>query len=354
LAYEPWLEEEIFQFQRAAYPRRDAVLIPVRWRWMFVESARRLGISPLVWVYRRDSAVVAHQGIIPIKVKLGAEERLTGWFVETMTLEHVRGKAIGPMIVQKALDHMPFNLSLGQTPRMREIQFAMGWQQVVPMETYALVINAKRVIASKISNRFARCATSAALHFRQRMHGITRRPRRTRSFRARSVDRFDERHDRLWENVKNDTACSAVRDASFLNWKFVDQPGQELLCLEIVEQDRVVGVAVVAFRDADDTYPYRRALLLDLLVSTADREQTWAALDEVSHACRARLADLIVFDVKHHLLEPHLTAYGFLRREATRVLLLALGNLDDRQRQLVTRSDSWFLTRADSDVDRPW
>ena len=43
--YEPWLEEEIFQFQRESYPNRAEAFIAPRWRWMFLASAARLDVA---------------------------------------------------------------------------------------------------------------------------------------------------------------------------------------------------------------------------------------------------------------------------------------------------------------------
>ena len=44
-------EEAVFAFQREAWPKRPAALIPSRWRWMFLDSAARLGREPQVWLY---------------------------------------------------------------------------------------------------------------------------------------------------------------------------------------------------------------------------------------------------------------------------------------------------------------
>ena len=77
IGYDPALEPEIFDFQRVAYPTR-------RTDW-------------------NASGIVAHQGAIPVKLKVGEQEHTTGWFVETMALESVRGKTIGPMLIKKAL-----------------------------------------------------------------------------------------------------------------------------------------------------------------------------------------------------------------------------------------------------------
>jgi hypothetical protein len=80
------LAEEIFAFQREVYPARRAEWIEPRWRWMFQGSAARLGVQPMVWLYRGNGGVLAHQGAIAVRLHTRAGDCVTGWFVETMVL----------------------------------------------------------------------------------------------------------------------------------------------------------------------------------------------------------------------------------------------------------------------------
>ena len=115
LTYQAEHEDEIFAFQQNEYPERNPDHVGPNWRWMFLESATRLGLEPSVWLYRKNNSIVAHQGAIPVLLHIDHEELSTGWFVETMAATSVRGSAIGPMLIKRALEDMPLNLSLGQT-----------------------------------------------------------------------------------------------------------------------------------------------------------------------------------------------------------------------------------------------
>lgn len=352
LRYAPWLEEEILFFQRQAYPHRDPRLIGPRWRWMFIRSASRLGVEPMVWIYRKNSRVVAHQGAIPVRLQVGQSCFVTGWFVETMALEEIRGKAIGPMVVRKALEEMPCNLSLGQTAPMRQLQLAMGWTSIRPLNTYVLLLNPSTVLKSKISGKALRWAATAATTCRR--VGALRGRVSSRRVRATTLSHFGERHDRMWQRMSSGLCCATVRDASFLNWKFVEQPGQELIRLEACLDDQPVGVAVIALRAASDAYPYRRALVLDAVVPTADGAAVRSLLCAIERTARSRQADSVVFDVAHPPLERCLVRYGFWKRDATRQFLVATGGLEEPVRRVMQQPDNWYLTRADSDIDRPW
>lgn len=354
LGYHPALEREIFDFQQVAYPTRRVDWIAPRWRWMFVDSAQRLGISPMVWLYRNASGIVAHQGAIPVKLKVGSQEHITGWFVETMALETVRGKAIGPMVIQKALEDLPFNLSLGQTAQMRAIQLAMGWQQVTPLEIYTLILNPRRVLAAKIGPWIARDSAALGLAALQLGKRTVGRRRLRWQATVREIARFDCTHDALWCEVEHEYQCVVVRDASYLNWKYVEQPGQNFLRLEIQRDGKVVAIAVVLLIEPGPSYPYRRGILVDMVVPASDRDVVWALLDSVRRVCQQHAVDALICHLISHQLRKPLTSFGFFPKEPTRFLLVATGGVSRDVSHLVLSPDAWFITLGDSDIDRPW
>jgi acyl carrier protein/GNAT superfamily N-acetyltransferase len=120
--YTQGIDDELIAFQKAAWPRRRADWILPRWRWMSVDSARRLGVDPRIWLYRDAGQVVGYTGAIPVRVKIGPEVRNSAWLVDTMVLEAYRSKAVGSRIMVQAHEDLPFALSLGQTAEMREVQ----------------------------------------------------------------------------------------------------------------------------------------------------------------------------------------------------------------------------------------
>jgi len=346
------LAAEIFAFQREAYPARRPDWIEPRWRWMFQQSAARLGVEPMVWLYRGSAGVQAHQGAIAVRLHTSAGECVTGWFVETMVLERVRGRAVGPMLVAKAKQDLPFNLSLGQTSQMRELQFRLGWEEVAPLETLVFVLNGRAVLANKLP-AIASLPAGIALTMRQRWRHWKGR-RQPGSCVVREISRFGAAHDRLWARVKSDYAVAVVRDASYLNWKYVEQPGQTFLCLDIVRGGDVGAVAVIAFQEPSGPYAYRRARLTEVVVPATDEDLVWTLFEAVRHACLERGADLIVFDIINDSLVRQAIRFGFARRSPTRVLLVSVGEQPTEAALLTRHSANWLITRGDSDIDRPW
>lgn len=347
--YAPESEADVFAFQRVAWPGRREDLIAARWRWMFVESARRLHLAPRVWLHRHGGRIVGHNGAIPVRLKIGDEEQTTAWLVDTMVLAEYRREAVGARLMVEAHEDLPFALSLGQTEQMRAIQLRLGWHQVAPLETAQLLIRPERVLKGKLPGPAALAAGLAL-----RAGGAFREAVRGRAAASvRELPRFDESHDRMWHTFSSDMFCAVRRDASYLNWKYVDQPGQAFLRLEITSSAGARGLVVLMFREPDGAYQYRRAFIVDVVAPLANEAFMAELLMAATRAAADRGADaLLCLHIGRRLTEA-LQRAGFRMRGPSRYLLVRPGGLDTPLRDRVLDSDAWFVTQGDSDIDRP-
>jgi hypothetical protein len=173
-------------------------------------------------------------------------------------------------------------------------------------------------------------------------------------FSTRVVERFGDRHDRLWQQATKDLTCAVVRDASYLNWKYVDQPGQHFVCLDVCEGDTLRGAAIWMLREPDDHYKYRRAFLVDLIAPLGDTARLPAVIKAACAAAAALDADALLC---HHVdgrLTRALRSCGFMLRTPERFLLVDPGPMTGDARAQLLSADSWYVTQGDSDIDRPW
>jgi hypothetical protein len=154
--------------------------------------------------------------------------------------------------------------------------------------------------------------------------------------------------------VKPDYPVAVVRDASYLNWKYVEQPGQAFIRLEIVAEEEVLAVVVLAISEPDHIYRYRRAWLTEIVVPPENDELVWSIFETVRQACVVRQVDLIIFEVVSLPLVRRAIAFGFIRRGFSRVLLIATKEPLAEMCRLALDARNWLVTRGDSDIDRPW
>ena len=317
---------------------------------MFRDSARRLARAPQVWLYRDAGAIVGHNGAIPVDLKVGDDYLPTAWLVDTMVLEAYRPQAVGSRLMVQAHEDMPFALSLGQSDQMRQILLRLGWQQIAPQQISMQLVRPERVLRGKVPD-VAVNVLGLGLRATMAVRDVfRRRPPGT----VHTVDRFAEQHDDLWAAASRDLTCAVRRDASYLNWKYVDQPGQDFLRLDYVEDGELRGVAVWMFREPSGVYRYRRAFLVDLVVPFSDSRLLADFLSAVGERAAEQGADALLC---HHInprLTAALAALGYRTRDPQRFFLIRPEGLGAAHRALLTEPANWLVTHGDSDIDRPW
>jgi hypothetical protein len=346
--YEPGCEPEVYDFQRRCYPDREPEGILPRWTWLFLDSARRLGIEPMVWMYRKDGRVVAHQGALPVRLRVRAESLVTGWFIETMAAEEIRGSPIGPMLIQKALGDLPLNLSLGQTEQMRELQYALGWKKVVDLNTYVFVCSLRIDLRHRLPpvlSEMAALAVGLPQAVRLKAHA------KANPLPVRELERFDASHDTLWQRMAPTVTCAVVRDASYLNWKYVDRPGANFIRLEFGTKGAPSAVAVVMLVPPGHGTSYSRGFVVDLVGPFDDLAWLSGVLAGCIEHLKRRGARTVTFHAAHPGLERALTSFGFFARGPRHVLLVSTKGQDALLADDLLAAENWYLTLGDSDAD---
>jgi hypothetical protein len=345
-------DEEILEFQAKSYPERETHEILPRWRWSFIKSAQRLNVEPKVWMYRYKGKIVAHQGALSVKVKVNNKYYISGWFVETMTLEEVRGKAIGPMVVQKALEELPFNLSLGQTDLMRKLQLNMGWKEVCTVNNYIYAINPTNILQNKIKFLFLKQTVGLIYKIGQNILNRLgcRLPRG--EWKLTEGKRFGEEYEQLWNNVENNIKCTVVRDANYMNWKYVEQPGQQFTILELRQDAQLKGVIVLLVKESDRIYNYSRGFILDIVTPQEDIRLTHGLLEGAKQHLRSKKVDMINCVLKSNKIIGHIKRYGFINKGIRHHFLVASESINAEEKNDIFNKNNWYLSMSDSDQDR--
>jgi hypothetical protein len=232
---------------------------------------------------------------------------------------------------------------------MRAIQFKLGWKEVAPLQIAQSIIRATNVLKGKLPTPAA-WAAGLGLDATSALRRLVRDQSR---MVVRSVDRFGAAHDQLWREAAADLTTAVVRDASYLNWKYRDQPGQKYLAMDIVDDGVLQGVAIWLLRGADVQYAYRRAYLVDFVARLNERTRLRAVLTAACSAAADSGADALLCMHVDSRLTDALRACGFHLRKPGRVLLVDPGSLTGDALRHALSPSSWYVTQGDSDIDRP-
>lgn len=79
------------------------------------------------------------------------------------------------------------------------------------------------------------------------------------------IRRFDARADDLWGRLGHRDAILAIRDARYLNWRYIERPGRPYIVFAATRYDRLAGFVVVKLeRQGDDLV----GLIMDLFAES--------------------------------------------------------------------------------------
>ncbi len=341
-------EPKVSEFCSRAWPNRPRELIEKRWRWMFVDSAARLGETPRVWLVSDNDSIVAHHGAQYVRLQVDGEEVNTAWFVETMVLPEYRDRGLGAEMLLKSRQDMPLNLSLGQTSEMRSINLRAGWETVAPLETYLLMLQPMHVLRGKVPGALAPVASAW-----NQMQQMTKRllaDAPMPNIRVSKIEHYDSRHDQLWRVASQDYPCAVVRDAAYMEWKYVDQPGQAYTRLDVLAGEELIGSLVLKIFERDAVYQYRRLQIVEM-VSPTSPDHLASVLNAAIEHGRQHDVDAIFMHLINDSIEKALRKSGFMRRQPTRHLLVS--RCPEMGEFPILDRHQWLITGGDSDIDRP-
>ena len=289
-----------------------------------------------------------HSGAVPIRLKIGPEGQMTGWVIESGRLEAVRGALADSSCNVHRRNDLPFSLAVIAAGAGRDSLLQLGWGEVAPFETNELVIHPHLVLTGLSGP--AAIAAGWGLRASTAVRAMLQQPTR---FDIRRVNCFDIRHDHLWEAAARDITCGIIRDAAWLNEKYVDEAIHDIVRLEVLEEGTLRGIVVLTFREADDTCPYRRGYLVELIAPPSDGRLLKQLVQIAGTAAAECNADALLCLCISAPLSRALRHNGFRVREPRRHLLVNPGELPEALHRSALTAQDWFMTIDEQPVDSP-
>ncbi len=335
------------------------------WDWKFHASPAGPAVGSVVVV---EGSAVGQIGSFPVRVMVGGKE-LLGAHDHDLIIDPRHRSMKSIFELTQARPHINAGRGIAFLYGCAPADNAKLFKGLAHAEGVAAIPQMRRRIdLTRTFERrlpvawLARPAAACANRLWARPAG--RRPPLPEGVRATRLERFDARFDALWRRCRDDYAVMTVRDASTLNWRFVDIPNHphHLLCIE--RGDQVLGYAVLLEEGGE-----RACAQIVELVTPKDAEPFVAS--ELIARCiewagAGKTSSLQCWMFPHcHLRRPLLEA-GFFPDEAEGYELIVRrtflenpvpgdpepppGQPDETLRDLLRDPRSWFLSIGDADL----
>jgi|GEM_PF-1417181 len=249
------------------------------WPWLYFRNPAGAGKTVAAM---SGSRVVGKLGRVPLRVSVGGEV-LTAELTEGLTLfREFRNwtcfrRLIEASVLIDPANDPPFAFGFS-TPQMAKMHASLGQPTLGRVSMFAGVLNGTRMLAER---GFPRPAAMAASIVARAVFGLKRKPAASPGIELSEVAGFGKEYDELWRALEPLDGVAVVKDAAYLNWRYVDCPAASYGRLAAHTGGKLAGYIVwrsngpkgdgyvLELAARDDSEPVLRALLRAALESMA-------------------------------------------------------------------------------------
>ena len=250
--FTPGDEDLLNRLKRLSFPTGFERMRPDFWRWQYVGTPHASGGGV---VAERDGAIVGFIGYVRRRIRLGRRDHPAGLLVDLMVDPSLRGQRIGTIVSRRVHEDLATQAgaaaSLGlANPNSFPLLTSpgVGMRHVM---TPSLFLRPLRGVAPPpdiVRSAPVRLGVGALMQTAHRVTALLGEPRIPESVEISELRDADERVDRLWGAVRDRVAVICVRDAAYVEWRYLRHPVYSYRVLLLCCDDLPVAYVVLAER----------------------------------------------------------------------------------------------------------
>ena len=339
-------EEALFNFLDRAYATQPAKRCRELWAWQYADNPLLDSGDYPTWVCWDQGRIIGQRPMMPFMLQIGNRTLMARWAPDFITLHEYRGQGIGYRLMQAVLGESEVFVALNSSPSALRIYEKLDCAFVGHIPRFVRVCDARGLFTVRFGrdNWLTRILSSWA-NMLLRITVNRYKPSRRENLCIEEIGDFGPDFDSLWERVSGAYQVIARRDSDFLNWRYVQQPGDGPHIFAARRAGVLVGYIVVRLLGAPS-----RGVICDVLADPEDQPALDALIGAAVVYCEGRGAAAIDCPALHPDLERSLRRFGF-RPRGPGVSFVVHAGQSGIDVGLLCQRRHWFVTRADSDLD---
>ncbi len=299
-----------------------------------------------------ENQIVGAVGATPVHIRM-ADAELTAALSGDLFVDSAHRKAgVFLRLVRDAI-----NYARGREVRFlfgfandisTKVNFATGFRPVGRLDDLTLTLDVTNSLKKRLkSGALAGMAAFFINPILRLRHNIPRVD--PGGLLVKKISSFDERFDRLWESEKQNFCIVSVKNKSYLNWRYVDNPiNFDIFAVEEKDTGEIAGYTVLCVEKYEDRssgrimdcfYIQNRPEVLNLLYATIYK-----------HFKREKCRNIHLMGFRHMHLYKYLLDRKFKPSESAFSLIVHfLGKCDDAEKELLQDPLNWNITPGDTD-----
>jgi len=328
---------------RRTYGADAAEAIRLRWDWQHRRNPSNPTGQPGIWVAREGPTVVGQYPTLPVRLSLKGLEIDGAWGAGAMIAPERDRQGLDEALIRAWDRNSGAVLAFGPSEQPRGVIDRLHWppSHVVPSFVKPLTRRAVRV--PSLPTPFNRLISAM-------IYPVVQVVSRSRPLRAECepIRRFDSAFTALWERLAPKFDLAVRRDASYLNWRYIEPPHVRYAIVALKRHGEVHGYAVYRHRHE----PLGRVtMLVDFLVDPDDVSGLKTLLRWVDREARAEDSDKVRCSVMNGAFRRVLRRNGYFNVKSTLEVSVKV-NAVQVPRGFYDSTEGWHITSGDSEQDR--
>jgi GNAT superfamily N-acetyltransferase len=315
----------------------------LRWHWQYVQNPNTPAEGPQIWLAREGPTLVGQCATVPVRLTLKGLEIRGSWGMDAMVAPERQREGIGNVLFRAWDQNVGASLGLGLSDSSHRLLQNMKWPAVRPVPCLIKPLTRRAVRRPEWPmplNRLVSALTYPYILFVSRS-----KPLRAQ---IEPIRHFDQRFTELWARVAPSFGLAVVRDAAYLNWRYIDPPHVRYSVVALKREETIAGYAVYRHRQEARG---RVTILVDFLADPADEAGLETLVRWVDREARAADSDRIRTFATHAGYRRVLRRSGYFKVKSG-LEFTAKVNAVPVPPGFYQETDDWHFTLGDSDQDR--
>jgi len=342
--YEENLDEVREEAMATLNATRDKPIDPRRYDWLYRENPDGKAV---MWSIRNtDTGEMAGFTVaLPRRVLVDGKVRVCWNGADFSIRKKFRTLGVAMKLRRAAKEGVDAGrvdfLYANPNAKMQVIHEKVGHRPVGTMVRYARVIRSEPYLRRRFGGRALPAVAGKAADGILRLRDAGRRRRPVFSTRVVESPRFDERFDRLFDEVRSSRRVVGIRDARYLDWRWARNPLHPTHAVLAEDNGRLAGYALFT---TDKSVVHVKDVF-----AASDEARADLAAELVRHARQLRADSVSAVVLQGHPAGETLQQFGFARREDTSQMF-GYAAEGSSLSNVVLAQNSWLFSVGDRDV----
>ena len=332
-----------------------------RWRWEFMDNP--FGSIQIFSDFRGN--IVGYMGLICVPIKIENRVIRCSQAVDLAVHPNFRRKGmfleIGKKLMQEAANEgIAISYGVPNEPAYRG-HLKYGWFYVSEIPILIKIMSKKGFIIFVLA-KFLGLVRRPHFRLMSRFMALIKNLIKVRDigycknvlfsndFRKHIVSSCNEQFDKLWKKVSKQFLLIVVRNAEYLNWRYVRKPHSKYTILTVKKNRRIEGFVVLS-TEIHGSLKLKKGFIVDVFAKSEKAIHSLLQL-ALSYFVKENVDLATCWMMKNHVPYNCLLERGFINDSLSSQKLICRINTDDNEfKKLYHRVEKeWFFTMGDSDI----